>query len=249
VTVSVPLERSEEARATMIELFPEGFEEREDRAELELTAFTARADAVPRLEALGRVSEGPVALGWEDAWKGFHKPVAIGPLWIGPPWETPEPGSTPIVIDPGQAFGTGSHPTTRLCLELLLELEPTGLVDLGCGSGVLAVAAAKLGFAPVLALDNDDLSVEATRANAADNGVAVEVKRADVLADALPDVEAAVANIARAPVEQAAERFGGRILIASGYLEAERPQPPGWREIERRVVEGWAADMLGRTAD
>jgi hypothetical protein len=79
--------------------------------------------------------------------------------------------------------------------------------------------------------------------------VAVEVKRADVLADALPDVEAAVANIARAPVEQAAERFGGRILIASGYLEAERPQPPGWREIERRVVEGWAADMLGRTAD
>jgi ribosomal protein L11 methyltransferase len=246
VTVSVPLERSEEARATMIDLFPEGFEEREDGAELALTAYTERADAVVRLQALGRVSESPVALGWEDAWKGFHKPVTIGPLWIGPPWESPAAESTPIVIDPGQAFGTGAHPTTRLCLELLLELEPAGLVDLGCGSGVLAVAAAKLGYAPVVALDDDPAAVEATRANATANGVVLDARRADVLVDPLPDVEVAVANIARGPVERAVERFEGRVVVASGYLEAERPEPAGWRVGARRVVGGWAADVLVR---
>jgi ribosomal protein L11 methyltransferase len=249
VTVSVPPERSEEARAAMIELFPEGFEERERDTVLELSAYTVRADAVARLEPLGRVSESPVALGWEDAWRNFHKSVTIGPLWIGPPWETADSGSTPIVIDPGQAFGTGAHATTRLCIELLLDLEPTGLVDLGCGSGVLAVAAAKLGFAPVLALDDDELAVEATRANAASNEVAVEARRADVLVDALPHVDVAVANIARAPVEQATERFQGRIVIASGYLEAERPEPPGWHSAVRRVEGDWAADLLVRRVD
>ena len=246
MSVSVPLERAEEARATMIELFPEGFEECEGVAELELTAYTGREDAVARLEPFGRVSESPVALGWEDAWRSFHKPVRIGPLWIGPPWETADAGSLPIVIDPGQAFGTGAHATTRLCIELLLGVEPSGLVDLGCGSGVVAVAAAKLGFAPVLALDNDALAVEAARVNAAHNEVAVEALGADVLADALPEVAVAVANIARAPVERATERFAGRLVIASGYLEAERPEPSGWRSTDRRVAEGWAADLLVR---
>jgi ribosomal protein L11 methyltransferase len=230
----------------MIELFPEGFEERERDAGLELSAYTERVDAVARLEPLGRVSESPVALGWEDAWRSFHKPVTIGPLWIGPPWETADAGSIPIVIDPGRAFGTGAHATTRLCIELLLELKPTGLVDLGCGSGVLAVAAAKLGFAPVHALDDDVLAVEATQANAAVNEVVVEVRQGDVLTDALPRAEVAVANIARAPVERAAERFEGRLVVASGYLEGEQPAPRGWRIAERRVAEGWAADLLER---
>jgi ribosomal protein L11 methyltransferase len=246
VTVFVPLARSEEARATMIELFPEGFEERERDAVLELSAYTERPDAVARLEPLGRVSESPVAFGWEDAWRSFHKPVTIGPLWIGPPWETADGGSIPIVIDPGQAFGTGAHATTRLCIELLLDLEPAGLVDLGCGSGVLAVAAAKLGFEPVLALDDDELAVEAARENAASNAVAVEVRRADVLVDALPRVDVAIANIARAPVEQAIERFEGRLVVASGYRHTERPEPRGWRVADRRAAEGWAADLLER---
>jgi ribosomal protein L11 methyltransferase len=246
VTVSVPPERSEEARAVMIELFPAGFEERERDAGVDLTAYTDRPDAVARLEPLGHVSETPVAEGWEVAWKAFHKPVRIGPLWIGPPWESADAGSTPIVIDPGQAFGTGAHATTRLCIELLLEVTPAGLVDLGCGSGVLAVAAAKLGFSPVVALDNDELAVAAARENAAANAVSVDARRADVLADPLPDVEVAVANIARGPVEEALERFEGRTAIASGYLEAEQPQPEGWRRAERRVVAGWAADLLVR---
>jgi ribosomal protein L11 methyltransferase len=204
---------------------------------------------VALLAPLGPVTETPVAAGWETAWRGFHRPVRIGPLWVGPPWEAPDDGATAVVIDPGRAFGTGAHPTTRLCLELMLGLEPSGLVDLGCGSGVLAVAAAGLGFRPVLALDVEDAAVDATRANAAVNGVEVDARRADVLADPLPDVEVAVANIAREPVERAAERFPGRTFVSSGYLVGEHPAPGGWRAVGRREAEGWAADRLVRVTD
>jgi ribosomal protein L11 methyltransferase len=240
---------AEEARAAMIVLFPEGFEERDESDSLELAAYTEQLGAFPALERLGPVREDAVALGWEDAWRRFHRPVLVGPLWIGPPWEPPDAGATAIVVDPGRAFGTGAHPTTRLCLELLLELEPTSVVDVGCGSGVVAIAAAKLGFAPVVALDDDDAAVEAAQANAAANGVAVDVRQADALAAALPEVELAVANIAREPVEAVAGRFGGRLLIASGYLEGERPAPAGWTPVERVTAEGWAADLLARGAD
>lgn len=226
--------------------FPQGFEEREEDGLVELAAYTERPDAPDLVAGLGPVSERPVAHGWEDAWKRFHRPVRVGPLWIGPSWEAPPPGTTAIVLDPGRAFGTGAHPTTRLCIELLCEIEPAGLADLGCGSGVLAVAAAALGFDPVVALDDDEAAVEATRANAAANGVVVEARLADVLADPLPPVVVAVANIAREPVERAAECFAGRIFVASGYLVGERPRATGWRVAERRVAEGWAADLLER---
>ena len=84
-------------------------------------------------------------------------------LTVRPPWEPAAATALDVVIDPGQAFGTGAHATTRLCLELLLELEPGGsLLDLGCGSGVLAIVAAQLGFRPVLAVDNDPASLLAT---------------------------------------------------------------------------------------
>jgi len=244
--VRVGADRAEAARAVLIELFAEGFEEREVGGDVELAAYTARTDAVSLLASLGPVAETPVAAGWETAWKGFHRPVRIGRLWVGPPWEAPDDGTAAVVVDPGRAFGTGAHPTTRLCLELLLELIPSGLVDLGCGSGVLAVAAARLGFRPVLALDADEAAAAATRANATANGVEVEVRLADVLADPLPEVEVAVANIAREPVERAAERFPGRVFVSSGYLAAERPAPDGWRAVDRREADGWAADLLAR---
>jgi ribosomal protein L11 methyltransferase len=240
---------AEEARAAMIALFPEGFEERDEVDSLELAAYTERAGAFPALERFGPVRELAVALGWEDAWRRFHRPVRVGPLWIGPPWEPPDAGATAIVVDPGRAFGTGAHPTTRLCLELLLELEPTSVVDVGCGSGVLAIAAAKLGFAPVVALDDDEAAVEATLANAAANAVAVDVREADALVTPLPEVELTVTNIAREPAERVAERFGGTLLVATGYLEGERPDPEGWTPAERRVAEGWAADLLVRVPD
>jgi ribosomal protein L11 methylase PrmA len=96
----------------------------------------------------------------------------------------------------------------------------------------------------VIALDADESAVAATRSNASANGVAVEARLADVLAEPLPAVEVAVANIAREPAERAAERFRGELFVASGYLAAERPAPAGWRAIDRRVAEGWAADLL-----
>jgi ribosomal protein L11 methyltransferase len=244
--VTVPADFAEEARAVMIDLFPAGFEEREGDGMLELVAYTGRVDATLRLAALGPVSALEVVVGWEDEWRRFHRPVRIGPLWIGPSWEAPDADAVAVVVDPGRAFGTGGHATTRLCLELLLDLEPTSVIDLGCGSGVLAVAAAKLGFAPVVALDSDETAVEVARANAAANGVAVDVRLGDVLVDSLPAAEVAVANIARDPVERAAERFAGTFVVASGYLEDERPEPRGWRAADRRLADGWAADLLVR---
>lgn len=244
--MTVTAGRAEEARAVMIDLFPAGFEEREEGSSLELAAYTERVDAAELLEPLGPVLELEVVAGWEDEWRRFHRPVRVGPLWIGPSWEAPDAGAASVVVDPGRAFGTGSHATTRLCLELLLALEPAGIVDVGCGSGVIAVAAGKLGFAPVIALDDDAAAVEAARRNAAANGVAVDVRRADALVDPLPDVEVAVANIARAPVERVAERFGGSLVVGSGYLEPERPEPRGWTVADRRLAEGWAADLLVR---
>ena len=111
---------------------------------------------------------------------------------------------------------------------------------------MLAVAAAKLGFGPVIALDDDEAAVEAARANAAANGTEIDVRPADALVDPLPDVRVAVANIARDPVERVAERFGGDVVVASGYPEPERPAPAGWRSASRRTADGWAADRLVR---
>lgn len=150
------------------------------------------------------------------------------------------------MIDPGRAFGTGAHPTTRLTLGLLQELEPTSLLDVGCGSGVLAIAAARLGFAPVVALDVDEAAVDATRANAVVNRVTLEAHLADALADELPATTAVAANVALEVVERLAPRLTARRFVASGYLEREEPALPGWRRIDRRIADGWAADLFER---
>ncbi len=118
------------------------------------------------------IAADDVPAGWEDNWRSFHHGTVIGRFWVGPPWEEAPAGAEAIVIDPGRAFGTGAHPTTRLSLELLQELEPGALLDVGCGSGVLSIAAAKLGFEPVIAIDIDDVAIEVTRANADVNDVA-----------------------------------------------------------------------------
>ena len=146
MAIAVPADELEPARARLLDLHPEGFEE----ADGELAVYTD-GDGEKALEALfGAVSSTPVEPGWEERWREFHRPVRIGELWVGPPWEEPPGDVVAVVIDPGRAFGTGSHPTTRLCLELLLELDRGRLLDVGCGSGVLSVAAAKLGFGPVV---------------------------------------------------------------------------------------------------
>jgi ribosomal protein L11 methyltransferase len=193
-----------------------------------------------------RVEATDVPEGWLDGWRQFHRPVLIGSLWVGPPWLEPPRDALPIVIDPGRAFGTGAHPTTRLCLELLLELEPCSVVDLGCGSGVLAIAAARLGFGPTHALDREESAVEAARTNASANGVDVDVRLADVLADVLPDVRLGLANLELELVERLGERGAPPTLVVSGFLAEDRVLLAGWRRLDRRELDGWAAEVVTR---
>jgi ribosomal protein L11 methyltransferase len=179
-----------------------------------------------------------VAEGWEDGWRAFHHGARVGRLWVGPPWEEPPADALAVVIDPGRAFGTGAHATTRLCLELLQDVEPTSLLDVGCGSGVLSVAGAKLGFAPLHAMDIDEVSLETARANAAANDVQVAVG-----AELQPS-ELAVMNIAFDVVERMLPKLPVERAITSGYLERDEPRVEGWHRLERRVRDGWAADLL-----
>jgi ribosomal protein L11 methyltransferase len=240
------MERAEPARALMLELFPQGFEEIEHPDGLELVAYTDDAGEERLWAAFGEVSAGDVAADWQERWRDFHRPVRVGKLWIGPPWETAPDDAEAIVVDPGRAFGTGGHATTRLCLELLDGLERGSLLDVGCGSGVLAIAAARLGFAPVLAVDHDPAAVEATRRNASVNGVELEVRLLDALSESIPPAEAAVANISAESVQLVMPRLAAGTVVASGYLERDAPAPAGFRR-ECRVTEGgWAADLFRR---
>jgi ribosomal protein L11 methyltransferase len=215
--------------ALLLHIFPEGVEELDG-------AFAVYAEEAPLGFDVVEVEE--VEGGWEDAWRGFHHGVRVDRLWVGPPWEEPPTDAIAVVIDPGRAFGTGAHATTRLCLELLQEVESTSLLDVGCGSGVLSVAAAKLGFAPVTAVDIDEVALEVTRSNAAANGVVIDV------ASELRPSRLAVMNIALDVVELMLPEVPVEQAIASGHLERDEPRVDGWHRIERRVRDGWAADLL-----
>jgi ribosomal protein L11 methyltransferase len=212
----------------LLHIFPEGVEELDG-------AYAVYADEPPL--GFDVVEIENVAEGWEDGWRAFHHGVQIGRLWVGPPWEEPPAEALAVVIDPGRAFGTGAHPTTRLCLELLQEVDPTSLLDVGCGSGVLSVAAAKLGFEPT-AVDLDQVALETTRSNAAANGAQVEI------AAELGPARLAVMNIALDVVERMLPQLPVERAITSGYLERDAPRVDGWHRLERRVRDGWAADLL-----
>ena len=213
---------------------------------LELAAYTDEAGERRARSAFSDVRTRAVQPGWEEAWRRFHRPVRVGPLWIGPPWERPDEGTITVVVDPGRAFGTGAHPTTRLTLELLLACPPGSLVDLGCGSGVLSIAARLLGHAPVVAFDADPVAVGVARANAAANAVELEVRAADVTAGDLPRADVVLANIDLSVVERVGARLETSSLVTSGYLARDRPDLPGWRQVERRTAGGWAADRFER---
>jgi ribosomal protein L11 methyltransferase len=236
-------ERAEVARAVMLELFPEGFEEVDRTGGVELVAYTDAGGEERLWQAFGGARSTDVEDGWEERWRDFHRPVRVGGLWVGPPWETPPAtGSLVVVIDPGRAFGTGAHPTTRLCLELLQELTPGSLLDVGCGSGVLSIAAALLGYTPVLGVDTDEAAVEATVENAAVNNVAVTTRLVED-DEGLPPADVVVANISAAGIVGLAGRVDGAHLITSGYLQPDEPAVPGYRRVERRNLDGWAGDL------
>ena len=225
----------------MLDVFPVGVEEVEG-------GFAVYTDDAGE-RALGEhfeISSSSFAEGWEEAWREFHHGVVVGRFWVGPPWEQASEGFTPVVIDPGRAFGTGAHATTRLSLDLLQELEPSSLLDVGCGSGVLSIAAAKLGFLPIIAIDNEQDAVEIAEVNAHANGADITAYCADALVDDLPRTDVVIANVALDVVEALLPLLEARLAITSGYLERDEPSAPGWHRLDRRDREGWAADLLER---
>lgn len=188
---------------------------------------------------------------WNRAWMDSFQPMRFGErLWIVPSWTTPpEPDHVNLLLDPGLAFGTGTHPTTRLCLEWLDAHPPRGLdvIDYGCGSGILAIAAGKLGATAVRGVDNDPQALLATRDNADRNGLSGIIST--WLPGALPEqqTDLLLANILAGPLVELAPRFaalvrpGGRIvlsgilaeqaeMVASAYREWFHMKPPTQQE-------------------
>ena len=256
--IRVRADRAEMALAGLLPILQAGAEEREVDGDVEYALY-APAGELPRLEdiralagdALVDVVSESVADGWERRWHEFLRPVRVGSLVVRAPWA--EGGPDDLVINPGVCFGAGTHATTRLCLELLLGATPGGaLCDWGAGTGVLAVAAARLGFAPVTAVDVDPGALEVVHRNAALNGVAVTPKALDLAASPAPWAPTVTANLTRelllsvaAVLERPPER-----LLASGMLRDEVDAVVaafgrlGLRE-HRRIEEGdWAAVVL-----
>jgi ribosomal protein L11 methyltransferase len=261
VAVRVAREHAELVLAELMELVPGGLEEREvDGGTVEYVLYGAEGE-LPALGdvraaaggALVDVSTSEVPDDWDERWRSFHTALDVGPIRVRPPWEPAREGAHDVVIDPGQAFGTGSHPTTRLVLELLTTLEPAGaLADWGCGSGILAIAAAKLGWAPVLGCDHDPASVEATIEGAAANGVRIEVSRCDLRREEGPYAPAVLANLVRPLLLEVAANLTRppERLIASGLHPHEVDEVAAafarLRETRRIEGGGWAAVELVR---
>jgi ribosomal protein L11 methyltransferase len=231
-------------RAWLLERFPDGFEEREHADWTELAVYTDAAGEAAIRTAFVDARAEAVKSGWEDRWREFHRPVQAGGLWIGPPWVTAPDDALAVVVDPGRAFGTGAHATTRACIELLAGIERGSLLDAGCGSGVLAVAASRLGFAPVVAVDNDPVAVDVTSETVRRNAASVEARRLDVLHDPLPESDVVVANIELAVVEKLLTRVRASVAVTSGYLATQAPNVPRWHAVARLELDGWATDVL-----
>jgi ribosomal protein L11 methyltransferase len=266
---------AEVALAELLPLAPSGVEERDLPGDVVEYAVYGAPGELPDLPdvraaagaALVEVVTEEIADDWHERWKQFHRPVTVpagraggAALHLRAPWHpAADAAAVELVVDPGQAFGTGAHDTTRLSLELLATLAPGGAcVDVGCGSGVLAIAAAKLGFAPVLGVDHDPAAVTATEANAVANGVAVQVRRHDLAHDGpAPGAPLVLANLLRPLLLRVArDGFAGerpRHLVASGLLPVEGDEVAaafaehlGLRERARRATPGWCALLLER---
>jgi ribosomal protein L11 methyltransferase len=275
--IRVDRAQAEIGLAGLLELAPTGVEEVElGDGSIEYVIYGPPAE-LPELRdllavlgaALLDVSETTVADDWAERWREFHQPSEVGGrVRIRAPWEPPldartaaAPGAggwIEIVIEPAQAFGTGAHPTTRLCVELLLALEADGLaggrlVDIGCGSGVLAIAASKLGWDPVIGTDHDRESVAATLENAAANGVAVDARLLDLRRQEIPHAPTMTANLLAPLLQDLAVKLTDppARLIASGLLieqvdavTAAFADRHGLLEVERRHEGEWAAVLL-----
>jgi ribosomal protein L11 methyltransferase len=226
--------------------------------------------ALWHLQAFGLRPVGPLQVRgvddeeWADGWRAHYVPQRIGRVVVVPSWMTEPlaPGEVPIILDPGMAFGTGLHPTTRGCLMLLQATEPmaTSVLDVGCGSGILALAALRLGAERAVAIDTDPLAVEATRANAERNGLA---ERVDVstgsLAPAGERFGLVLANLVAAVLVALAEPLADHLaaagtLLVGGIIEPRAAEvrtaleSAGLRVVERRDDGEWVSLRLAPRA-
>ncbi|MGN6216744.1 MAG: 50S ribosomal protein L11 methyltransferase [Solirubrobacterales bacterium] len=228
-------EQADLVLAELTVLAPNGVEEERGPGYVEYAIYGGEGE-LPELgdldaavgDARIEVSSTEIPDDWADRWRDFHKPLLVADrLWLRPSWEPPRDGAIDVVVDPGQAFGTGAHPTTRFCLELLCELADAGeaggeLVDLGTGSGVLAIAAAKLGWGPIRGYDHETAAIEAAQANATANRVEIQLERMN-LREQLPLLApTAVANMT-APILTAVARH--LKAVEEGWGRARRSLP------------------------
>lgn len=207
------------------------------------------------------IDEPFVEVDWENEWKKFFKPRRVGSHFVvRPTWESFDalPGDKVIVLDPGQAFGTGDHPTTRMCLEYLeMQVAPSNSVlDLGCGSGILAVGAKMVGAGETLAIDIDPIAVEVAKENITRNNVEVKTAVGDVLELQLESrwdivvsniISATLINLA--PDAAYALRPGGKWIV-SGIITQnwsdvkKAAEKSGFTYIEHREEDGWNAGVF-----
>ena len=197
---------------------------------------------------------------WVREWMDHFHPMQFGErLWICPSWrDVPNPDAVNVMLDPGLAFGTGTHPTTALCLQWLdgLDLAGKTVVDFGCGSGILGIAALKLGAARVIGIDIDPQAIQASRDNAERNGVADQIELY-LPADQPQDVEAdvVVANILAGPLRELAPLIAGHgkpgsLMALSGVLESQAPELETiygqWFEMDPTAVKEEWCRLSGR---
>jgi ribosomal protein L11 methyltransferase len=223
-------------------------------------------DALGHLQAFGLGPIGELAAqeikeeDWLEAWKAQFTPLRIGSFLVRPTWSEASPvdGATLLVLDPGMAFGTGLHPTTQQCLEALstILLERRSVLDVGTGSGILAIAAAKRGASPVVGVDTDPLAVEAARENATRNGIAIPVG-AGSAADVPGRFDVVVANLVSPVLQQIVGDLVARmapkgLLITAGISAPSEPQTrdaflrAGLKLRDRTQRDDWIALALVR---
>lgn len=239
-------ELAERVLAELVVLVPGGVEEERGDSYVEYAIYGPPGELpeLPDLEAaagegLVEIETTEIPDDWADRWRDFHEPVVVGGgrLVVRPSWEgrAAEEAEVDIVVDPGRAFGTGAHATTRGCLELLLELHDAGeaggsFADWGTGSAVLAIAAAKLGWHPVVGCDHEVAAIEAATANAEVNGVTIELDRINLREAEPPPASTVSANLTSPLLLDLARRIAAgtverpRTMVLSGLLthEAER---------------------------
>lgn len=263
-------EYAEYVMANLLELAPNGLEEERGPGWVEFAIYGPPGE-VPDIGELKAAAVGSlvdvtttsVPDDWADRWVDFHRPIEVADrIGVRPSWWDPKEGLIDIVVDPGRAFGTGGHPTTRLSLELLIELEQNGeasgpIADWGTGSGILAISAAKLGWSPVVGCDREEASLETARANAEVNGVELALERIDVREQPPPVAPTVVANLTAGLLVDCARQLDGAtelptVLVCSGMLEEQFDEvadaflPLGLAESERRTQGDWAALLLRR---